>query len=138
MNLCAADIGAEWAVDLASNVLAAGFADLASVCATLLCIGVFTCHLRKGSIEYGNIVLHPKADIGILVQRTVAGCLTIRCAKRDRLIAILVVEPYPAVIVVMPDVATPEDDKARLDLLFVEDETHAMIPTVQKLCRSAA
>ena len=69
-------------------------------------------------------MLHPKADVGILVHGAVAGRLPIRRAQRDRLVAVLVLDSDPAVIVVVPDVATSEDDKARFDLLFIEDETH--------------
>jgi len=69
-------------------------------------------------------VLHPKADIGILVHRAVARRLPIRRAQRDRFVAVFVLDSDPAVIAVVPDITTSEDDKARLDLLFVEDETH--------------
>jgi hypothetical protein len=62
--------------------------------------------------------------IRILVHRTVAGRLPIRRAQGDCLIAILVLDSDPAVVVVVPDIAASENDKAGLDLLFVEDETH--------------
>jgi hypothetical protein len=80
--------------------------------------------LRKGAIEYGYIVLHPKTDIGILVHGAVTRRLPVCRAQRDRLVAVFVLDSDPAVIVIVPDIAASEDDKARLDLLFVEDETH--------------
>lgn len=45
MNLCAADISLEGAVDLASYIFRAGFADLARVGAALLGVGIFLRHL---------------------------------------------------------------------------------------------
>jgi len=87
-------------------------------------VGIFLRNLQEGAIEYGNIVLHPEADIGILVHRAVMRRLPIRRAQRDCFVAVFVLDSDPAVIVVVPDITASEDDKSRLDLLFIEDETH--------------
>ncbi|MCY1175345.1 hypothetical protein D9M73_155780 [compost metagenome] len=81
VNLGAADIGVERPVDLVPDIHRSRLADLASLRAPLLCVCVFLCHLRKGPIEYGNVVLHPKANIGILIHCTVARRLPIRRAQ---------------------------------------------------------
>jgi hypothetical protein len=80
-------------------------------------------------------MLHHNADIGIMLQRLVERGMPIRCFERNRLIAILVLNPDAAVVSVMPDIAAPEDDKACLDLLLVGDELHFPCLTVQNLCR---
>ena len=135
MNLGGANIGAERPVDFVLDVHCACLADLARMRAPLLHIRIFLGHMRKGPIEHGKLMLHHKADIGVMLQRLVERGMPIRCFERNRLLAILVLNPHAAVVSVMPDIAAPEVDKASLDLLLVGDEFHFPCPTVQNLCR---
>jgi hypothetical protein len=48
------------------------------------------------------------------------------------------VNPHAAVVLVVLDIATTEDNEASLYLLFVGDEFHFPCPTVQNLCRLQA
>lgn len=124
MDLRAADIGVEWAIDLVFDVHGPRLADLAHVGAPLLRIGIFFRHLRKRAVEYWNFVLQPIADVGIGLQREITRRLPIRRAQGNGLVAILVFDPHPAVKFFVRDIAAPEDDEPLFYLLFVGDETH--------------
>ncbi|WP_438731936.1 hypothetical protein ACR9YC_12780 [Parasphingorhabdus sp. DH2-15] len=141
VNLCASYVVVKRTIDLVFDVDRTRLANLASVGSALLRIGIFLRHLQEGAIEYRNIVLHAKSNVGILIQRTVTSSLSVCGAERDRFVAILVLDSNPAVKIVMRDISAPKDNQARFDLLFINDEAHLLIShcaeTVQ-ICAATA
>ena len=67
----------ERALEDVSEILRPIFGNFAGICATLLRLEILFRHLTKRTIEHGNTMLHPKPDVGILIERTVASRLPI-------------------------------------------------------------
>ncbi len=77
VNLGAADIIFERLLEGVSEILHPVMGNLARIGAALLRLEIVSRHLPKRTIEHGHIMLHAKPDVGILIERTIAGRLPI-------------------------------------------------------------
>ena len=73
MNLGAANIIFERLLEGVSEILHAIMRNFAGVGAALLRLEIVCRHLPKRAIEHSHVMLHAKPDIGILIERAVAG-----------------------------------------------------------------
>jgi hypothetical protein len=114
VDLGAADIIFERLLEGISEILHAVMGNFTRIGAPLLRLEIVCRHLPKRTIEHGNIVLHAKPDVGVLIERAVAGGLPVRRMKRNRLVAILFGELDAAIEIAVFDIAAPENDQAGL------------------------
>jgi hypothetical protein len=92
-------------------------------------------YLAEGAVEYGNIMLDAEPHICVLIEGAFPRRFFIRGFKRNRLIAVGLRHLHAAIPHAMLHIAAPEDDEARLQLLFFGDKRHVRLPV---LCRFRA
>ena len=85
---------------------------------------IFLGDITKGPVENRDVMLQFEANLGIKVERLIARRLTIRSVQGNRLVAIFLGQPDPAIEVPVRHVATTENDQAGFQLLFVDDKCH--------------
>jgi hypothetical protein len=114
VNLGAADIIFERLFEGDSEILHPVMGNFTRIGAPLLRLEVVGRHLPKRTIEHGYIVLHVKPDVGVLIERAVAGGLPVRRVKRNRFVAILFGELDAAIEIAVFDITAPENGQAEL------------------------
>jgi hypothetical protein len=78
VNLSAANIIVQDTAAAIGDVLDAIGGHFVQLGATLLHSDIFLCNLPKRAIKHGNIVLDPKTNVRIEVERLVMRCLPVR------------------------------------------------------------
>ena len=78
VNLGAANIIFERLLEGVSEILHPVMGNLAGIGTTLLRLEILSRHLPERAIEHGNIMLHPKPDVRILIERAITGRLPVR------------------------------------------------------------
>jgi hypothetical protein len=81
-------------------------------------------HVAEGAIEHGNIMLDAKPDVCVLVEGAFPRRAYIGRFQRNSLVAVGLRQLHAAIPHPVPHVATPEENQARLQLLFLGNKRH--------------
>ena len=101
--------------------------------ALLLKLDIFLGDLAEGVVEDRYVVLDAEANIGVLVEGPLPRRVDVGGFQGNRLVAVLVGEPDPAVPIAVLDIGPAEDDKAGLQFLRIDKEGHGGRQSVQNL-----
>jgi len=137
MHLRRAHIVIERPLDDGAQFLGAFGAYLAALRPCDLRGQILPCHVNEGTVEYWHVVLEAETNVGVIVEGPVLGGLYVRGLEGIGLVAVGLGELDAAIPVAMPYVGSTEDNKAGFKLLFVDNERHSRLASVQFLCREA-
>ena len=110
--------------DVGIDDLPAVHCDLAGCGNSFVEFGVFLRHLRKGLLEYRNVVLYAEAHVGVMVECPVAGFVDVGGLQGNRFVSVFLGHLDPAIPVAVLYICSAEDDEAGFEFLNIDEEGH--------------